>query len=220
MAPLSAVQNIPNLLVSIIENGSQDHKSLLAFYKLFDRHLIAKKRLRPVVVLSDGHSSHFHYTLLRFLREKEIHLYISPPDTTGVTQLLDQINKALHEHYANAKENLFNQHQTINREAFMLPLASKWDKWATPESIHKAGKKVGITNESLNVAFMQSDKFHQASMLAEEAATPNVTDISTILNSKISSSISMKRKDSKMYWKEKASNWKEKCFSLQTMITD
>ena len=51
-------------------------------------------------------------------------------------------------------------------------------------------------------------------------STPNVTDISTILNSKISSPISMKRKDSQMYWKEKASNWKEKCFSLQTMITD
>ena len=30
----------------------------------------------------------------------------------------------------------------------------------------------------------------------------------------------MKRKDSQMYWKEKALNWKEKCFSLQTMITD
>ena len=146
MAPLSAFQNIPNLLVSTTENGSQDHKSLLAFYKLFDRHLIAKKILRPVVVLSDGHSSRFHYTLLRFLREKEIHLYISPPDTTGLTQLLDQINKALHEHYANAKENLFNQHQTINRKVFMLPLASMWDKWATPESVHKAGKKVGITN--------------------------------------------------------------------------
>ena len=67
---------------------------------------------------------------------------------------------------------------------------------------------------------MQSDKFHQASMLAEEAATPNVTNISTILNSKISSPISMKRKDSQMYWKEKALNWKEKRFSLQTMITD
>ena len=67
---------------------------------------------------------------------------------------------------------------------------------------------------------MQSDKFHQASMLAEEAASPNVTDISAILNSKISSPLSMKPKDSQMYWKEKASNWKEKCFSLQTMITD
>ena len=93
-------------------------------------------------------------------------MFISPQDTTGVTQLLDQIIKALHEHYANAKEKLFNQ--TINREAFMLSLAGMWDKWTTPESIQKAGKKVGIKDESLNVAFMQQDKFHQASMLVEE----------------------------------------------------
>nr|XP_047146429.1 uncharacterized protein LOC100212312 [Hydra vulgaris] len=119
-------------------------------------------------------------------------------------------------------------------------LASMWDKWATQESIKIAGKKVGITNESLNIAFMQNYKFQQASIQAEEvkknssmietpqqqttlcllAASPNVTDISTILNSKLSSPISIKRKDSQIYWREKASNWKDKCLSLQAMITD
>ena len=124
MAPLDAVKNIPNLLISTTENGSQDHKSLLAFYKLLDRQLAEKGILRSVVVLSDGHSSRFDYSLLQFLREKEIHLFISPPDTNGVTQLLDQINKALHEHYANAKESLFTQLQSINREPFMISLSS------------------------------------------------------------------------------------------------
>ena len=57
-------------------------------------------------------------------------------------------------------------------------------------------------------------------LIEKPLCCPNVTDISTILNSKISSPISMKRKGSPMYWKKKASKWKEKCFSLQTIITD
>ena len=51
---------------------------------------------------------------------------------------------------------------------FMISLVSICRKWATPESLQKTGKKVGITTEGLNVAFMQQDKFEQASMLVEE----------------------------------------------------
>ena len=39
MAPQSAVDKIPNLLISITDHGVQDHKSLLDFYKLFDNKL-------------------------------------------------------------------------------------------------------------------------------------------------------------------------------------
>ena len=39
MAPVEAVEKINNLLISTTENGVQDHSSLLAFYKLFDKHI-------------------------------------------------------------------------------------------------------------------------------------------------------------------------------------
>ena len=50
----------------------------------------------PVVLTSDGHSSRFDFEILKFCNEKKICLFISPPDTTGVTQLLDQCNKNIH----------------------------------------------------------------------------------------------------------------------------
>jgi len=88
MAPKETVEKIDELLISTTENGSQDHNSLLAFYKLFDKYLTKNNVNRPVVVLSDGHSSRFDFDVLQFLRNKEIHLFITPPDTTGIKNLI------------------------------------------------------------------------------------------------------------------------------------
>ena len=135
MAPKEAVEKIDNLLISTTDNGCQDHTSLPACYKLFDKYLDRAGIERPVVLTSDGHSSRFDFEILKFCYAKKIRLFISPPDTTGVTQLLDQCNKNIHLEYKVAKENLFTSLMTINREAFMLSLADMWDKWATPKTI-------------------------------------------------------------------------------------
>ena len=92
MAPKTVVYKIDNLLISRTDTDCQDHTSLLSCYKLFDKYLDEKKIERPVVLTSDGHSSQFDYEVFKFCHEKKIHLFISPPDTTGVTQLLDQCN--------------------------------------------------------------------------------------------------------------------------------
>ena len=142
---------------------SQDNKSLLACYKLFDKYLTEKSVTRPVVLLSDGHGSRFDYDILTFCHEKSIRLFISPPDTTGVTQMLDQCNQRIHSEYRKAKANLFTSMMTINRESFiMVTLADMWDKWGTPDTLKKAAKKVGISANGLNVHDMQNEKFIQA----------------------------------------------------------
>ena len=82
MVPKESVDKIKNLLISTTEKGTQDHTSLLAAYKLFDRHLTESNVKRPVVVLSDGHISRFNYGVLKFLQDNQIRLFLSPPDTT------------------------------------------------------------------------------------------------------------------------------------------
>ena len=67
MAPPEAVMNIPHLLISINDSVSQDHITLLASYKAFDSYL-QEKIVKPVVKLSDGHSSRFDADVLSFLR--------------------------------------------------------------------------------------------------------------------------------------------------------
>lgn len=54
MAPRVAVDNIPNLLVSINYSGSQGHVILLAADKKFDEYLEVNKIKQPVVVLSSA----------------------------------------------------------------------------------------------------------------------------------------------------------------------
>jgi len=66
MAPKETVEKIDELLIYLTKNNVN----------------------RPVVVLSDGHSSRFDFDVLQFLRNKEIHLFITPPDTTGIKNLI------------------------------------------------------------------------------------------------------------------------------------
>ena len=145
IAPQKAVENIKNLITSTTENGCQDNALSLAAYKKLDKHLTDKAIERPVVLLADGHSSRFDFKVLQFLCENKINLFVSPPDTTGVTELLDQApNSKLHQNY-NCK--LFTPFQIINQEGFMNIFGTRWDDWASSDNLTAAAKRVGISKE-------------------------------------------------------------------------
>ena len=71
MAPKEPVEKIDNLLIPTTDNGCQDHTSLLACYKLFDKYLNRAGTERPVVLTSDGHSSRFDFEILKFCNKKK-----------------------------------------------------------------------------------------------------------------------------------------------------
>ena len=48
MVPESAVEKIPNLLISTYDSGSQDHKTLLAAYSKFDQYLETNNLKCPI----------------------------------------------------------------------------------------------------------------------------------------------------------------------------
>ena len=86
-----------------------------------------------------------------------MHLFLGPPDTTGLTQLLDQVNKGLHLAYKEEKKQIFAPEQTINREGFMHILANAWDKWVTKETLVKCAKRVGVTTVTTTTADTLTD---------------------------------------------------------------
>lgn len=69
MATEHAVNKIENLFISTTESGVQDHNSLLPTYKYLKKILKKKEILKPVVILSDGHSSRFDFDNLCFLHQ-------------------------------------------------------------------------------------------------------------------------------------------------------
>ena len=79
----------------------------------------------------------------------------------------------------------------------MIILAEIWDKWATMQSLAAAAKKVRITNTSLNVGYMQQDKFAIAENCIQSGEAPPVTpDMLNIVSPD-------KRKGSAKYYKRK-----------------
>ena len=142
MAPAIAEEKIQHLLISTTENGFQEHESLLAAYEEFNAYLEKNKVKKPVVLLSDGHSSRFDDDVLQYLEDQQIRLFIGPPDTTGVTQLLDQTNQSLHKEYREKKGQLFSPFATVDKDGFMTILANMWDSWTTPVKLINAAKRV------------------------------------------------------------------------------
>ena len=180
MVPANAASKINHLLVTTSDHGVSDHITFLAALKEFDEYLTENNIQKPVVLLSDGHSSRFDYDVMAFLQSSNIRMFISPPDTTGVTQMLDQLNKNIHHEYRKEKDEMFIETNTLNKEAFMLILANIWDKWASKATLVKASKRVGIAPDSLSLEFMQQDKFTRAdSCIDQRPSAPSVPGSST-----------------------------------------
>ena len=178
------------------------HETFLAALQEFDEYLDEKQIERPVVLLSDGHSSRLEYDVLAYLQTRKINLFISPPDTTGVTQLLDQLNKNIHQEYEREKASMFTEFNSLNREAFMVILANIWQRWATKDRLINAARRVGITNDTLSVEFMQQDKFKRAEECMEQEASSSISEpmATTSLDSIKSPN---KRRGSASYWHDK-----------------
>ena len=170
MAPPTAVEKIQNLFISVTENGYQSGKSCYESCKLLDKILEKEKTVRPICMLTEGHSSHFDLDVLRYNHKKQISCHVSPPDTTSLTQPLDQINASLHSAYSSECEKFFKDNH-INREVFMEVLADIWDKWTNTEAIIKSFKRCGISKDGLSIEWMQQEKMGAAEALQTTETT-------------------------------------------------
>ena len=117
------VEKINNLLVSTTDPGYQDGRPCLASYKMFAKAVKKNKVQKPIIVLTDDHSSRYDVDVMQFCRKEDIHQFMGLPDTTEPTQLLDQVFANLHTCYSNEKDQVFVG-QKVNREGFTQILAS------------------------------------------------------------------------------------------------
>ena len=134
----------------------------MAVYKELNRHLNDIDTKCPVIVLADGDGSRFNEKVLSFLEQNQKWLFILSPDTTGITQMHDQINNQLHDQYEKTKSELYSEMSNLNRESFITILGDVENKWATPGLLVKPGKHVGISINGLNLNWMQQDKFRRS----------------------------------------------------------
>ena len=201
MAPETAVKQIRNLLVSTTESGYQDHNTCLAVHKTFKKAILEKEGKLPVISLTDGHSTRFDPEVLRFCRKSEINQFLGPPNTTSSTQVLDQLFALLHAAYNDQRDLLFDE--GVNRERFMLILADIWNEWATPERIQNAAKRCGISSSGFNVNDMDQEPFERARLLLQKENSQSTPSKFVDTPEEMTTPTGM-RKDTKAYWKWKA----------------
>ena len=63
--------DIENFFVSITENGVQDHKSLLRTYTFLNK-ILKKGIKKPILLLSDGHTSRSDFDVANYLYKQQI----------------------------------------------------------------------------------------------------------------------------------------------------
>ena len=65
---------------------------------------------------------------------------------------------SLHKQYEEKKDEINSACCDINKEGFMTILGEIWEEWVTPDQLIKAGKKVSLSADGLNVNWMDQKK--------------------------------------------------------------
>ena len=110
----------------------------------FLKHCVAS---RPVLLLLDGHSSHFEPQTIRFAKENGIIIICLPPHTTHELQPLDcSLFGPLKLAWSEVCHSFFMQHpgQVVSKMNFNQLFHSAWLKAVTPQNISAGFRKAGI----------------------------------------------------------------------------
>ena len=109
--------------------------------------------------MSDGHKSRLNDDVMSYCDTNTRDQFLLPPGTSGVTQMHDLGNDRLHRRYEEKKDEIFSEYSEINKEGFTTILGEIWEEWVTPEALVDAAKRVGITDDGLDVNWICEEKF-------------------------------------------------------------
>ena len=102
---------------------------------------------RPLLLLLDGHSSHFEPETIRIAKEENIIIFCLPPHTTHELQPLDcTLFGPLNTAWADVCHSFFKKHpaQVVSKLNFCQLFHSAWLKAVTPQNISAGFKRAGI----------------------------------------------------------------------------
>ena len=102
---------------------------------------------RPLMLVLDGHSTHYQPELIKYAREYEVILFCLPPHTTHESQPLDaSVFKPLKSHWHEACHTFVEQNpgKSITKYNFSKLLNTAWGKTMSPNIISSGFKRTGI----------------------------------------------------------------------------
>ena len=136
---------VPNTIYGMSPQGWIDHELFNEWLqKLFIENI---PQTRPVILLLDGHSSHYTPEAIKTAAENEIILFCLPPHATHVAQPLDvSFFGPLKKHWFQVCHTYMaeNPGKVVTKFLFSSLFNEAWFKSIQPQSIVSGFKKVGI----------------------------------------------------------------------------
>ena len=143
--PLWMKDEVPGSRFAVSDNGWID-QDLFHFWltEHFLTHAVAS---RPLLLLLDGHSSHFKPDTIRFAKEHGIVVFCLPPHTTHECQSLDcSLFGPLKTKWRSVCHSFHQKHPTavISKLNFCALFKQAWVNAVTPEVITSGFRKAGV----------------------------------------------------------------------------
>lgn len=184
---------VPGTLYGLTENGWMNGEFF--YYWLTHHFLLYAPATRPVLLLLDGHSSHYCPEAIRIAAENKVVMFALPPNTTHITQPLDRAcfaplkvawQNACHEFYAR------NPGRAVTQYDFNEVFAKTWYKAFTMSNIISGFEVAGVypfdrsvvkcrTEDENDIASFRRDTLAQRTGLAYIPlySTPTHSSLST-----------------------------------------
>ena len=102
---------------------------------------------RPILLLLDGHSSHFELSTIQLARQSEVILFCLPPHTTHVCQPLDcSFFGPLKKHWQQECHQFYRKHpgKVISKLNFCKVFRNAWLSAITPNNISAGFRKSDV----------------------------------------------------------------------------
>ena len=147
---------VPDTFYGLSDSGWMDSTLFEEWFKNhFLRHAPAA---RPLLLLLDGHASHYNPSVLRMALEQQVILFCLPPYTTHLLQPLDNgVFSSLKINWRKQCQAFFNSNprRLLNRHNFNQVFCSAWLQGMTIANVITCFKSAGIYPMNRNAVLSQ-----------------------------------------------------------------
>jgi len=137
---------VPGTTYGLSDSGWMDMELFKAwFYKHFLTHVCSN---RPILLLLDGHSSHYNLEAINLAKENGVIMFTLVPHTTHAMQPLDTaVYGPLKTHWQDACHDYLqkNPGRVINKYVFNEVFSKAWLKSISPETIINGFRVCGVS---------------------------------------------------------------------------
>ena len=145
LQPDLAKGEVPGMVYGLSKKGWMNSE---LFHKWFKRHFLRyAPAVRPLILLMDGHSSHYCLETIELAAEEEVILFTLPPNTTHLTQPLDKgVFGPFKQYWRQVCHDYLISHpgKVVNRYNFSSLFSKAWMQTMSCSNIISGFRTTGI----------------------------------------------------------------------------